>query len=909
VAIRAKHWCVLGLLTALAPATLAQDTAGHPASGEAAPADETAAPDDKRHETRARNDRWWEEGGDPGAAPAGSGDAVAGSEPAAGDAAAEAPLPTVPVDVAEDTSVPAEAGSTQLDDIMVTSQKRVQSIQDVPISVTALTGQMLYEQAVTDVREALQLTPNARVDAAGFFSAPRVRGFTLNNNNKSFEPPVGMVFDGIPHARVEYFLAALMDTARMEVMRGPQGTTFGKNTTAGLIHLIANEPTSTPQGSLQIEGGELDRRHIQAAYGGPLTEGLNFRVAALLDERAGFIENTSAPLIAGAPDAFKDRKRTGVRLITEAPDLWGSRLLLAFESFEMYDGGAALEAISSGPNFQNAVRNYDPNADFVPGNWIHSQDQRDFKDVSIRKGRFQLERAVGDWEFVALGAHAVMRQALELDTDFTPARAIPGFGTDHSPETYGEFRVTAPTADGLLGLSFLPGTSDLLFGVSGGRRQILDSHFIFGVNNGPFADLVAAAGADVGGSPSPGDTGGLIGAPAIGGGAYDELDQRFSQDAQELSGFAHLQYHFLPKWHLELGGRYTTEKKDAAWDLVFTTETSTTLQAIGAEEFTATRSLDMQNFQPKVSLGWTPLRDLSLFAHWEKGYKAGGFNAFALREGVCESGVANDPNDPDCQGSPSDPTTPAFMDDDLVFRDEVATNIGVDIKTWLFDRTLNLNLSLFRQVAEDFQVLIRENPNGTVGLGTSRVVNAEEALAEGIEADLRWRVTDWLNAMAGVGVLRTEFIRFTKGECPVGNSKKDSDQDGDPACAQHGKPFPFAPQLGATVSLRLNLPMGGLPLVGSSLGGLGFVAGVLAEYEDTQLLDVDLDERKRQDAYTRYRADFGITSLPQRWTLRVVGENLTDTVTWVRMGDVFEDVVVGSQNQPRLVYLQFRQDF
>jgi iron complex outermembrane recepter protein len=851
---------------------------------------------------------WAQDTNEPAATP--PAEPAAPVDPAAVPPEPESEPETIPV-AAEPQAAP--EARAQLDTITVTSQKRVQAIQDVPISVTALTGQMLYEQAVTDVREALQLTPNARVDAAGFFAAPRVRGFTLNNNNKSFEPPVGMVFDGIPHARVEYFMAALMDTARMEVMRGPQGTTFGKNTTAGLIHLIANEPTSSAQGLVQFDGGELDRRHIEAAYSGPLNDALNFRVAALLDERAGFIENTTARVLGSAPQELKDRRRTGLRLMTEAPDLWGSRLLLAFEDSQMYDGGTGLETILSGPNFQDAVRNYDPDADFTPGNWIASLDYPDFKDVSIRRGRFQLDRPIGNWEFVALGAHAVMRQKLSIDTDFTPANCIPGSGSDYSPESYGEFRFTAPTLDGLLGMTTLPGSSELLFGISGGKREILDSHFIFGVNNRPFGELVAAAGADTGSPPDPGSTGGIVGAPAGTIDNYDELDQNFEQHAQELSGFAHLQYQFLPQWKLELGGRYTTEKKDGAWDLVFTTPTSTTLQAIGAEEFTATRHLEMQNFQPKVSLGWEPLNDLSMFVHWERGYKAGGFNAFALREGVCESGMANDPGDEDCQGSATNPTTPSFMDDDLVFRDEVATNVGFDVKTFLFDRRLNLNLSLFRQVATDFQVLIRENPQGTVGLGTSRVVNAEEALAQGVELDLRWLVTDWLSAMAGVGVLQTEFVKFTKGECPVGNSKKDQDADGtgdgDPACAQDGRPFPFAPELGATASLRVTLPMDGLPLIGPSLSGLSFVAGTLVEYEDTQLLDIDLDERKRQDAYTRFRADLGVSSLANRWTLRVVGENLTDTVTWVRMGDVFEDVVVGTQNQPRLMYLQFRQDF
>lgn len=855
-----------------------------------------------RTETRARSDAWWKTDEDASAeAPAGE---------SATDDSTPATAATVPVNNSEPSPAPV-GRSTQLDDIVVTSQKRVQSIQDVPISVTALTSQMLFEQGVTDVREALQLAPNASIDSAGFFSAPRVRGFTLNNNNKAFEPPVGMAFDGIPHARIEYFQAALMDTARIEVLRGPQGTSFGKNTTAGLIQIISKEPTSSPEGSLQIERGELGRQHIEAAYSGPLTNGLNFRIAGLLDERDGYVDNTTGAIVDAAPEAFKDRKRTGVRFTLEAPDVLDSRFLLSFESSRMFDGGTAFEMMQTGPAWRAAVRNYDANADFTPGNWVASADNPDYKDVTIRRGRFQVERPIGNWDFVVLGSHAVMSQELRIDTDFTPAPAIPGWGADLSPESYAEIRFTAPTLDGLAGLSVLPGSSELLFGVSGGRREILNSNFRFGINNRPFWELTGAAGTDTGAPPDPNaSAGGIVGAPAMDSDKYDEMDQRFTQGSDELSGFAHLRYDIHPQWSAELGGRYTTEKKNGFWDMVFTTpEPNTTLRAIGAEPFTATRTLEMQNFQPKVSLGWKPISDISMFLHWEKGFKGGGFNAFAFREGVCESGINNDPNDSDCQAPTDNPTGPTFAADDLVFGDEVATNIGLDIKTWLFDRTMNLNVSLFREVAKNFQVLIRENPNGTVGLGTSIVVNAEEALAQGVEADLRWLPLDWLNIMASVGVLQTEFVKFTRGECPAGNSNKDLDGDGNPACAQTGKPFPFAPELGVTTSVRVTLPMSNLPLIGPSMGGLSFVAGTLAEYESTQLLDVDLEEKKRQAAYTRYRADVGITSLPGRWTLRLVGENLTNTVTWVRLGDVFEDVVVGSQNQPRLFYLQFRQDF
>jgi iron complex outermembrane recepter protein len=862
------------LLLAASPAAPAQDTSEGAAAG-------SAQGEGPRHETRARKDRWWE---DEASAPA-------ADDPAA-PTEAQAPLPTVPVDAAAEAPPP--AAGVMLDDIVVTSQKRVQTIQDVPISVTALTGQMLFEQGVTDVREALQLTPNARVDAAGFFAAPRVRGFTLNNNNKSFEPPVGMVLDGIPHTRVEYFMAALMDVERMEVLRGPQGTAFGKNTTAGLVSLISNRPGASPQGSLTLEGGELDRRRVEGAYGGALTHGLNVRLSGLLDERAGFVGNTTALTLASAPKELKDRRRTGVRAAVEAPDLFGANLLIAHEEYRLYDGGAALEMILSGPTVQQVIRdNYDPNADFTPGNWIQSQDYPDFRDVSLQRTRFEINRAFGEWDLVTLGAHSVLDQTLALDTDFTPAPAILGSGNDYSPESYGEIRLVSPALDGLLGLSFLPGDSNFLVGASGGRRQILNSHFRFGINNRPFWELVSAAGAD---ANSNADPGGIVGGapqdPATSPDKFDEMDQLFEQTSNDLSGFAHMKWNFLPAWGLglELGGRYTTEKKSGFWDMVFTTQgPNPTLEAVGATPFTAQREMELENFQPKVSLNWQPVRDFAVFAHWEKGFKAGGYNAFAFREGT---------------------TDPGFEDDDLQFRDEVATNVGLDVKTWLFTRSLNLNVSLFREEVQDFQVLIRENPPGTIGLGTSRVINAKEAYAEGVEADLRWAPFQWLSVMGSLGVLKTEFVDFKDGECPVGRTDPADDGDPDnPRCNQSGKSFPFAPELSGALSLRLNLPMDGLPLVGPSLQGLAFVAGTTGEYESSQLLDIDLDERKRQGSYTRYKADLGIASLPNRWTVRLVGENLTNTVTWVRMGDILTDVIHGSQNQPRLVYLQFRQDF
>ncbi|MGH7821296.1 MAG: TonB-dependent receptor plug domain-containing protein [Candidatus Binatia bacterium] len=110
-----------------------------------------------------------------------------------------------------------------IEEIVVTAQRREQLIEDVPISMSVLDSDFIAEQGIGDVREALLFTPNARVDSAGFFAAPRIRGFTFNNNNKAFEPPAGLALDGVPYTRVGYFTSALFDVERVEVLRGPQG--------------------------------------------------------------------------------------------------------------------------------------------------------------------------------------------------------------------------------------------------------------------------------------------------------------------------------------------------------------------------------------------------------------------------------------------------------------------------------------------------------------------------------------------------------------------------------------------------------------------------------------------------------------------------------------------------------------
>ncbi|MGH7804280.1 MAG: TonB-dependent receptor, partial [Candidatus Binatia bacterium] len=204
---------------------------------------------------------------------------------------------------AQDAAAPP---ARQVEEIVVTAQRREQDAQDVPISMSVLDREFLAGQGVTDVREAMLFAPNVKVESAGFFSAPRIRGFTVNNNNVAFEPPAGMALDGVPYTNVAYFQAALFDTERVEVLRGPQGTTFGKNTTAGLIHVVSKDPSDEYSAFADLQYGELDRQRVELGIGGPLWKDVvNLRLAGLYDSRDGFVENTTAAVVPEAGDRHR----------------------------------------------------------------------------------------------------------------------------------------------------------------------------------------------------------------------------------------------------------------------------------------------------------------------------------------------------------------------------------------------------------------------------------------------------------------------------------------------------------------------------------------------------------------------------------------------------------------------------
>ncbi|HKY92272.1 MAG TPA: TonB-dependent receptor [Nevskiaceae bacterium] len=800
--------------------------------------------------------------------------------------AATAQDATVPVDPpAEDAAAPAPAPADaplRLDEIVVTAQKKAENIQDVPISMSVVDQKFIANWGLTDVREAMLAVPNVKVEEAGFFASPRVRGFSFNNNNKAFEPPAGVALDGIPYTRVEYFNAALFDIARIEVMRGPQGTTFGKNTTAGLIHVLTADPTGDLTGFVDVQAGEFERRRVEAAVAGPLfSDAVQFRLAAFSDERQGFVDNTTADVSDVARRHLRGTDRNGVRAKLRFPELLGSELKLAVEHVSLGSLGAGAELYHASEAMRTTLLRYDPATDFEKNNGVASIDQPDGRRVKIDTVSGEWTRPIGTWTVTALAGHSVLKNDLDVDTDFTPAPAIFGHDEDRSPTSTLEIRTQSPDFDGLFGLGGTAlGSSSLLVGVYGQERAIEGSGFEFRIGTVPFLEITVAAAQD---DPAqaildalPLDVRSLLFAalPVLpaGGVADEEVQQGFDQDAEAVAVFGQVDWAFTQRWALELGARLNHERKRADWNSVYTTAGPNVVLALaGITEFEAHRSEKETEFQPKVALSFALSDDLKAFVHYARAYKGGGFNAFAFRD----------------------------VDDELVYDPETATEWGADLKGTLLDGRIRANLSIYRLDIDDFQVLTRIPDALTIGLGVTKVENAAKARAQGVEGDVTWLATEWLTLIAAAAYNDTEYLDFKTNDCPADMDNTDGDDD--ERCDATGRPFAFAPKYNGALIGQTRFPLGAR--------GFELTGGAAMEFQSKTYLDIDLDERKTQDAFARFRATLGVGNPRQGWSFKIVGENLTDKRTSIRQGDVVPGLFVSAQEPPRQVYGQFRYSF
>ncbi len=228
------------------------------------------------------------------------------------------------------------AQSSAIEEIVVTAQKREQSLQDVPISVTAFSGDMVDDFGFEDTRDIFYQTPNVDISQYSYYGGISIRGNPTLNNSLAGEGNVSLYFDEVYRPTAFYGGNEMLDVERVEVLRGPQGTLFGRNSTSGLVHFISRKPTEELEGYANLELGSYDTRILEAAISGPLSDRVRGRLAVKYHENDGFQTNQGP---AGGKLAVTDRLAARGHLDIDLSD--SVNLLLSVEASDLDDIGKA----------------------------------------------------------------------------------------------------------------------------------------------------------------------------------------------------------------------------------------------------------------------------------------------------------------------------------------------------------------------------------------------------------------------------------------------------------------------------------------------------------------------------------------------------------------------------------------
>nr|MBC8272810.1 TonB-dependent receptor [Gammaproteobacteria bacterium] len=201
--------------------------------------------------------------------------------------------------------VAAETESRVIEEIVVTAQKRAESLQEVPVAVYAFTSTIIEEAGIGDITDLANMTPSMNITSNlnPFATRLMIRGVGTTQNDPALEPSVGLFIDGVFMGRTGLGTADLTDIERIEVLQGPQGTLYGKNANAGAVSIITRRPNlGQYEGFVEAYAGDYSMNKLTAAISGPLSDNVAFRLSGNIHERDGYYDNAGVDDQSDADD-------------------------------------------------------------------------------------------------------------------------------------------------------------------------------------------------------------------------------------------------------------------------------------------------------------------------------------------------------------------------------------------------------------------------------------------------------------------------------------------------------------------------------------------------------------------------------------------------------------------------------
>lgn len=700
-----------------------------------------------------------------------------------------------------------------VEEVVVTAQKRAENVQDVPVSVTAFSGETLANAGVSDVRDLRRITANLNLTTSSQQTNTRVmiRGIGTAGNT-AIEPSVAFFVDGVYVPRVGSLLAGLNDVASVEVLRGPQGTLFGRNASMGAVNLRTAAPTETFSAAVMGSVGDYGRRRTSAVLNLPVNDDFAARVAVLAYRGDGFGVNDLDGRKLGENSGFSLRASTRWQI---SPELTWT---LRGDYQNLTGDGQNTITVVAKTLTPQAIENWrtriDPDGagplvgdlpyvNNTFGRHVRQESEGNLTDYQtgvasdltwdIAAG-YQLKLVSGyrDWH----------NDQWQYSTGNIPLGFASRLGTFDSQSHSEELQIISPET--LLNgrASFVAGlyyyTEDYDIG------QVVDLHpaqcEVFIRNTSTAARLAACR------------AGPLSNASLL----------RFSQTTDSYAGYFQGTYKVTDRLGLTAGIRWSSDKKDGTFQTV-----TNNVTAAQSPEFTQL-ALEDEKVTYRLNASYRPLDSVMLFASYATGFKSGGFDAGAG-------------------------TTGAVGAKNRTFKPERTTNIELGAKSQLFNRRLIANVTLYRTEIEEYQFRTYD--------GTQfRVRNNGEVRQQGVEFDLIARPIQPLTLTFSAAYLDSEYIDFRGAPAlPAFGGSQDLT----------GQRLPYSPEWQGAASAQYegNLPWRDLSWL---------VRGDLSFTTKTNLsASGDNNPDATQAGYALLGLRIALRGPQERWEMALVGQNLT----------------------------------
>ncbi len=726
----------------------------------------------------------------------------------------------------------ASATDVEPDDIVVTARRRSERLQDVPVAITAVNTETLENYALTDIAAVSTLVPQLKVSVGGPSGGAQLylRGVG-STANTGFDPAVGLVIDGVFYNRTLWLTQSFVDMASVEVLKGPQSLYFGKNTPAGLIMVRTADPTRTLE--VGVKAGyefEARERFVEAYVSGPLSESLGARLVGRFSDMDGWLDvigetrpQGASGLILPAPSHSRlpgTKYGTGrLTLKWDPSPAFTATFKASLTGYEDAGPDALIQLFScQGPNRGPQITSGITSLDDCRANGVVGR--QDFPEPFVA-GSPSFKK--GTAPFSEYDSHAL---SLNATYDF-------GWGNINSITGYNSYHLLA------VGDTSYAGTGAFLVADDTKNTAFSQELRLLTTLDGPLNFMIGGFYQDTS-LTAVLSTRFLQTGPDPVTGDYFNFISPTEQDGRSYSIFGEVTWDVLDTLEIAAGARYTDERKDSVKLNSYINPNNAAIMS----RLTYAAVTEADDFSPQATVTWRPNRDLTVYAAYKEGFKAGGLSISSI-------------------------LTAAVRLDQIVFGPERATGFEIGAKATFLDRRLRFDVNLYNYLYSDLQVTAFD-----AATTAFTIQNAAEARVKGVELNSSWQITPEFQLRGDLAYNHARFTDFI-GQCYAGQTRQQG-------CNQRPNPITGVPTSQDLSGKRPALAPDWNANVGvtwrreQAIGSTGLQVTVDGHYSSAYPIDVTNRPDVFQKKYATLDASVRVFGNDERWSLALIGRNLTN---------------------------------